>query len=181
MKTRTVLLWAIALFIIDQIIKIVINRYFIDVRFDIIPPLFYFKPTFNHQYSWVNGLLHLGMGFWTHIIIFSFITILVVFYYDWIKTISGNSKLLNIAFIFGFAGITCSFIGTIFWNGCLDYIYLKPLFVFDLKDLYVDTFAILFCLYYLKNRKYLSTFKNKDVINHFKNRFTSIKNINGND
>ena len=173
MKTKAVLLWAIALFILDQVIKVVINQYFLDVRFDIIPPLFYFKPTFNHNYSYVNSLFKLGMGFWTHIIIFSFVVIITVFVYDLMKTISGNNKLLNVAFIFGFAGLLSGYIGTIVWNGCLDYIYLKPLFVFDLKDLYIDTFLVLFFLYLHKNRKYLSTFKTKDIIHHFKNRFTS--------
>ena len=173
MKTKTVLLWAIALFIIDQAIKIVINQYFIDVKFDIIPPLFYFKPTFNHNYSYINSLFKLGMGFWTHIIIFSFAVIFSIFLYDLMKTISGNNKLLNVAFIFAFAGLLSGYIGTIVWNGCLDYIYLKPLFVFDLKDLYINCFLILLFLYSIIDRKHMSTFKTKDIINHFKNRFTS--------
>jgi len=176
MKTKYVLLWAIVLFAIDQTIKIVIDRYFLDVRFDIISPLFYFKPTFNHQYSWINGLFGLGMGFWAHIVIFCVIAVLVAFFYDWMKSISGNNKMLNIAFVFCFAGMISSLIGTIFWNGCLDYIYLKPLFVFDLKDLFIDTFIILLLLYLHKNNKHLSSIKNKDLICHFKNRFSSIIN-----
>ncbi len=170
MKIKHVLLWALILFAVDQAVKIIIDRYFFDVRFDIVPPLFYFKPTFNHQYSWVNGLFHLGMGFWVHIVLFCLIAVLFIALYDWMRTASDNAKMLNVAFIFCFAGLTSSLIGTVFWNGCLDYIYLKPLFVFDLKDLYVDTFVILFLVYYYKNKKHLSSFKNKDMIRHFKNR-----------
>ena len=169
MKTRTVLLWAIALFIIDQIIKIVINRYFIDVRFDIIPPLFYFKPKFNIHYSWVNDLFKLGWGFWTHIIIFCFVVILIVFLYDLFKTIFDNAKIIGIAFSFIFAATLCASIDTIYWGGSLDYIYLKPLFIFDLKDLYSKIWMILFLLIMLKNRKYLATIKTKDMIHYFNN------------
>ncbi len=175
MKTRTVILSAICLFIIDQVIKIVIHHYFLDVNFEIIPPLFYFKPTFNHHYSWINSLFHLGMGFWTHIILFCFVAIIFILLYDWMRAISGNAKILNIAFIFSLAGLMSGFIGTICWNGCLDYIYLKPLFVFDLKDLYIDCFVILFLLYYIRNRKYLSTFKAKDMVDHFKEWFTILQ------
>ena len=170
MKIKTVLLWVIALFVIDQMVKIVIDRYFLDLTFDIIPPLFYFKPTFNHQYSWINGLFHLGMGFWTHIILYSLLALPVIFFYDLMKTITGNNKLLNISFVFFLAGYLSAYIGTIAWNGCLDYIYLKPLFVFDLKDLYINSSTILFLLYYHKNRKQLSALKTKDVIQHVKNK-----------
>ena len=171
MKTKTVLLWAISLFVLDQIVKIVINQHFLDVRFDIIPPFFYFRPKQSQSYSYVNHLFNLGMGFWVHAIIRCFITILIVVLYDLLKTISENAKIINIAFIFAFAAILCSLIDTFLWGGSLDFIYLKPLFIFDLKDLYINVFVILFLLYYIKNRKHLSSFKNKVVINHYKNRF----------
>ena len=172
MKTKKVLLWAIALFILDQIIKVVIDKYFIEVKFDIIPPLLYFKPSFNYKYSWINSLFGLGMGFWTHIIIFSFVSIMAVCIYDWMKTISGNDKLLNIAFVFGFAGVISGYIGTIVWNGCLDYIYLKPLFVFDLKDLYINCFLVLLMWYVIKNWKQLQSIKSNEMFHHFKRRIT---------
>jgi lipoprotein signal peptidase len=176
MKTRTVLLWAIALFVIDQVIKMVINRYFLEVNFDIIPPLFYFKPKFNIQYSYVNYLFNLGWGFWIHVITRCFAVIIIVFTYGLFKIISDNAKIINIAFILGFAASLSALIDNICWGGSLDYIYLKPLFIFDLKDLYIDTFVILFLLYFIKNKKQLESFKNKDMIHYFKNRFTSIKN-----
>jgi len=91
-----------------------------------------------------------------------------------LKTISGDAKIINIAFIFGFAALLSVWVGTIFWKGVLDFIYLKPLFVFDLKDLYINIWVVLFLLYYLKNIKYVSSFKNKDMMKHFKNRFTSL-------
>ena len=170
MKTRAVLLWAIALFVIDQVIKIVINRYFLDINFDIIPPVFYFKPKLSLHYSYVNYLFKLGWGFWTHAIIRCFAFILIVFLYDLFKNISGNAKIINTAFIFAFAALLCSLVDTFCWGGSLDYIYLKPLFIFDLKDLYIDAFVILFLFYCIKNKIHFSFSKNKDIIHHFKNR-----------
>ena len=175
MKTKSVLLWAVVLFVIDQVVKVVINRYFIDVKFDIIPPLFYFRPTFNYQYSWVNGLFGLGIGFWAHIIIFGFVAIVVGLAYDYMKTVYGNGKMINIAFVFSFAAVMSGFIGTILWNGCLDYIELKGFFVFDLKDLYINIFTILFFWNLIYNFKHRLSFKNKGIISHFKNRFTSLQ------
>jgi len=174
MKTKIVLLWAIALCAIDQTIKIVIDRHFLDVRFDIISPLLYFSPTFNHDYTWINNLFSLGIGFWVHIVFFCFAVVpILVVGYDVFKTISNNAKIINIAFIFAFAAALSALIGTIFWGGCLDYIYLKPLFVFDLKDLYMNIFVILLLLYYLKNKKMLKEI-DKDVNNHLKSRFASL-------
>jgi len=174
MKVKQVVYRVIVLFFVDQIIKVIIDRYFLDIKFDIIPPLFYFKPTFNHEYSWINGLFQLGLGFWANIIIFVFISVFFIALYDFTKTLS-NTKLIHITFIFGFAGMLCSLIGTILWNGCLDYIYLKPLFVFDLKDLYVDCFVILFLVCCYKDKRLLSI-KTKDFVQHFKNRFKKLKN-----
>ena len=173
MNTKSILIWAIILFVIDQIIKVVVNQFFLEVKFAIITQLFYFQPTFNHHYSWINSLFKLGRGFWEHIIIFSFDTLLIVSFLDLMRAKCGKNKLLSIAFVFCFAGLISSFIGTIIWNGCLYYIYLKPLFVFDLKDLYLNAFAVLLLVYFLKNRKLLSTITTKDVIYHFKNRFKS--------
>ena len=42
--------WVIVLVLIDSAIKIIINGYFLDVRFDIIPNLFEFRPKFNDHY-----------------------------------------------------------------------------------------------------------------------------------
>ena len=175
MKTRTVLLWAIALFVIDQAIKMVINRNFLDINFDIIPPLFYFKPKFNIQYSYVNYLFNLGWGFGIHVILRCFTFVILFVLYDLFKTISGNAKIINIAFSFIFAAALCSLIDTVCWGGSLDYIYLNPLFVFDLKDLYSNIFLILFILSCIKSDKDLSSF-DKEATDYFKNRFTSIKN-----
>ena len=175
MKTKTVIAWIIILFCIDQAIKIIIDRYFLDVNFEIIPHLFYFKSTFNDKFSYINGLLNLGMGFWVHIVLFCFAFLLLIAFYDFMKFASGNAKSIDIICIFGFAGAISSLFCTIFWGGCLDYIYLKPLFVFDLKDLYINCFVVLLLIYYIRNKQRLSSVKTKDMVHHFKNRLSRNK------
>jgi len=156
----------------DSVIKIIINGYFLDVRFDIIPNLFEFKPVFNKQYSYVNYLFGLEMGFGLHLFLFCFAFVIALASYDFFKHIPNGRKLLDISFIFAFSGIICAFIGLV-TGGCLDYIYLKPLFVFDLKDLYIDCFLILYFYYFFKYKKSLKSVKLKDMTGHFKNRFKS--------
>jgi signal peptidase II len=174
MKTKTVLLWTTVLFVIDRVVKVVIDRYFINVKFEIIPPVFYFRPTFNPQYSWVNGLFGLGMGFWAHVVLLGFAAIIFVLLYDFMKKISGNRKIVSIAFIFGFAGVMSSFIGTIVWNGCLDYIEWRRFTVFDLKDLYINIFLTLLVWYYIMNWKHLSSLKLENIVRHYKTRTASL-------
>ena len=123
---------------------------------------------FNLSYSHVNELFSLVMGFWMHILIYCFVTMFLIVSYDFLRTLSGNAKMINIAFIFGFAAVSSVFIDSFSWIGILDYIYLKPLFVFDLKDVYINIWIILFWLYCFKIRENLIP----SMINHFKNRFS---------
>jgi hypothetical protein len=72
--------------------------------------------------------------------------------------------------------LLCSLVDTFIWGGSLDYIYLKPLFVFDLKDLYNKIWLIPFLFYFFKNRNHIETIKSKELIVHFKNQISSIAN-----
>ena len=175
MKTPKIIYWILLLIALDQTIKIIINSFFLETQFEIIPSLFEFKPTFNDKHSWVNSLLYgnfnVNVGLWFHIILFLFIGIIVFTFYAYFRNnIAENKKLLNVAFIFSIAGIICAFIGNLIWKkGTLDFIYLKPLFVFDLKDLYLNCcFIPLFLIYAHKNREQIRTIKIKNVIDYIK-------------
>lgn len=177
MKLRTILCWIFVLVIIDQVIKIVINTFFLDSQFEIIPSLFEFNPIFNDKHSYVNSLFynkfHINLGLWPHLILFLILEIVVLALYDYFrKNISKNRKLLDAAVIFQSAGIICALIGNLIWkNGTLDYIYLKPLFVFDLKDLYLNCFSILFLIYVWLNRNEIHQIKMKNIILRVKHYF----------
>ncbi len=172
---RQTIFGIILLIIIDQTIKIVINAYYLDCRFEIIPSLFEFKPTFNTKHSYVNVLLdkhfHINIGLLPHVVMFVLSGIVILTIYFSLKSISNNknTKILDISIIFQMAAIFCALSGNLIWKkGTLDYIYLKPLFVFDLKDLYTDIFACLLFVYVFRNRGQLKNIEFKDLIRHAK-------------
>jgi len=75
-----------------------------------------------------------------------------------------------------YAGLICALIGNLIWKkGTLDYIYLKPLFVFDLKDTYLDVFIVIFIIYAINNKTQLKPIKMKDVFLYAKNRLKKDK------
>ena len=140
MKTQEIILWTLLLIIIDQVIKIITNSYFLESHFDIIPSLIELKPTFNDKHSYFNSLLNrysnLNIGLEIHLSLFLIAEIVILTLYSFFRSFSDNIKLLDIAIIFQMAGMICALIGNLIWeNGTLDYIYLKPLFIFDLKDI----------------------------------------------
>ena len=177
MKAQKMVYWIFLLILIDQAVKIIINSFFLETQFDIIPSLFEFKPSFNNKHSWVNALLYkhfnINIGLWVHLILFLFTGITVLsFYYYCRNNIVEKKKLLDVAFIFSIAGIICALIGNLIWKkGTLDYIYLKPLFVFDLKDLYIDCFVVLFFIYVHKNKTQMKTIKIKNIITYIRDNF----------
>jgi lipoprotein signal peptidase len=182
MKIRTILYWVIILVIIDQIIKIIVNAYFLESRFDIIPSLFEFRPCFNTKHSYFNVLLYkhfnIDIGLYAHIILFLIIEIVVLIFYVYFRNIDLRSKkLLDFAFIFQLAGVICAFSGNLIWEkGTLDYIYLKPLFIFDLKDLYLNCFLVLFLIFLLRNDTETRKIKLKDVVLYIKNEIFKKEN-----
>jgi hypothetical protein len=163
--------------IIDQLIKVIINKYYLNTKFEIVPSLLEFKPTFNDKYNYFNFLLssywNINIKLWIHIITLFIGLIVMLLIYDYLQSISKKSKLLNLSFIFWLAGISCTFIGWVFWEkGVLDYIYLKPLFVFDLKDLYLDSFICLLLIYLHKHKKEWKSDSTHHMINHMKEHLT---------
>lgn len=175
MKVRNIICWIIVLVILDQTVKLFIYHNYLDLRFDIIPSILEFRPTFNTKHSYVNSLLYnnfgFDAGFWPHIILFIIIEIVFLFLYLYLRNNTQKNRLLDIAFIFQTAGILCAYAGNILWReGTLDFIFLKPLFVFDLKDLYLNCFLVLFLMFYLKNQKRLNEVKIKDWVRSRKHR-----------
>lgn len=175
MKTREIIWWTLLLIFIDQATKIVIYHFYMDTHFDIIPSLFEFRPVFNDKHSYVNYLLNqklnINIGFWIHMVIFAVAECIILVLYVFLRSLSKKTKLLDIAIIFQTSGIICALLSNIVWEkGVLDFIYLKPLFIFDLKDIYLNTFIVFFLIYVHKHREKVRTAKIKDVFNHLRNR-----------
>ena len=120
-----------------------------------------------------NGILRKISKLNSYLTIFSFLLILsslfkpsliIVFIPSlWLtfrNNIHKNKILLDVAFSFITAAAICAISGNLIWQkGTLDYIYLKPLFIFDLKDLYSNVFLILLIVYTFKNKAELKKVK----------------------
>ena len=166
MNVRKIIFLICLLIIIDQTIKIVIYSFFMEIRFEIIPSLFEFRPFFNVNHTYVNDLLYkyfnINLGLLFHIALFLFILIILIpsLWLTFRNNIHKNKILLDVAFSFITAAGICAISGNLIWQkGTLDYIYLKPLFIFDLKDLYSNLFFILFFVYVIKNKAELKKVK----------------------
>lgn len=77
---------------------------------------------------------------WIHIIGVAIMLYLIIAFFLFLLRRVGTNRLANVMFSFLIAGATCSLIDKVCWNGSLDYILLKGMFTFDLKDLYIDVF-----------------------------------------
>ena len=186
MKIRSIIIWILILITIDQSIKILIHNFYGDLHFEIIPSLFEFKPTFNVKHSWINTLLNknfgINVGLFPHVVLYVLIGIFIPLFFSFYRNnIPTNTKLIDLAIVFLLAAVICALIGNLIWrNGTLDYIYLKPWFVFDLKDLYSDIGIVIFLIYAFKNREHLEKLskglKIRDVYIDTKNRLGLIKN-----
>ena len=155
MKTSGLKRWiiVIALISFEQAIKLVINSFYLYKNISIIPNAVYFKPMFNRDYSWVNSMLQLGIGKWLHIVLVAVMILLIVRFYAYMNYRSVNDKMMDWIYTLVISGAMCSLIDKVFWNGSLDYIALKGLFTFDLKDLYVDISIGLILLFALTGSK----------------------------
>ena len=104
-------------------------------------------------------------------VIFAVAECIILALYIFLRSLSKKTKLLDTAITFQIAGLICALLGNIVWKkGVLDFIYLKPLFVFDLKDLYNNFFVVFLLIYVHKYREKVNTTKIKEVINLLRNR-----------
>lgn len=167
MKKRKFFLGSIiSLVILDQLIKVLIKRSYMGNEQELISNFIYFKPHLNIHYSWINSLLDLGIGFLSHIIAVVTVLIILIFTFDYIKSKNSDHKDVRLIFIFFFAGAICSLIDKLFWGGSLDYVYLKNLFIFDLKDCYVTFGGILSVVLGFKYESEMREFKIGSLIKH---------------
>ncbi len=174
MTRKTIILGIIFLVTLDQGIKIVIANYFIETKFDIIDSVLGFHPIFNDRYSYFNIISNLNLGLLPHAILLIILQLLIIFYYDYSKTIQGSTKILDLAFIFGESALICVFCGFFFWkDGILDFLFLYP-FIFDLKDIYLNGFVIFFLYnhYKYKIERQSSTIK---INEYLKDKYLLLK------
>ena len=137
MKIKNILLWIGGLTALDQLLKFIIDSKYLGANFEIVPNLFEFRPKYNFNYTYINDVFDLGMTFWLAIAQVLILSIVVFIIYKALRRSSTHKKLIDTGIIFLYSALLSALISYIFLGGVLDYIYLKPLFIFDLKDLYL--------------------------------------------
>jgi signal peptidase II len=136
-------------------------------NFNLIGGIVSFKPHINTDYSWLNSSMKLGISFTVHIIMNITAIILILLAYDFLRSRHALSILEHMVFAMLFSGALCSMIDKVFWGGSLDYIYLKGLFIFDLKDVYISAFEVLFLWCFITNYKNFRDLKFREMMNEF--------------
>lgn len=111
---------------------------YLEINKAILAPWLYFKPMFNRDYSWINSMLQLGVGRWAHIVMVSAIILLIFLLYNSLRMRLETTFLINGTFALFFSAAICSLIDKVYWDGSLDYIFIKGFFTFDLKDVYIN-------------------------------------------
>lgn len=151
---------------IDQLVKYIVNRFFFQTVFEIIPGILAFRPVHNTDMSWFGSLgLQIFANYYVTVIINLLIFIIAIVLYRYIYVnMEVRGKLTQTIFIFLFAAILCSTIDRIFWGGSIDYIRLEGFFTFDIKDCYMTAFIILFIVSYFKYQKEWNKFNVKTFI-----------------
>lgn len=171
MKNKSLYFWIIVLIMIDQFSKIITNNFYLDKNVSIISNLVYYRPHLNTDYSWINSLFNFGIGFWGHIIPLVIVLIIMLIAFDYIYYNGKNSKLTDFIFVFLLSGTVCSLVDKVFWGGSLDFIYLKSLFTFDIKDCYITVGGEILMLYaFIKYWRAINEFKEIHLIQHCKKR-----------
>ncbi|MDP4090314.1 MAG: signal peptidase II [Bacillota bacterium] len=169
MKISNIKTWLAVIFLIflEQGIKIIINNNFLDRHIPIVPPLLYFDPMFNRDYSWFNSMLNLNIGKGLHVFVAAVMIIFIYLVYRYLNKRLGNRKAVNFMFAFLFSGAVCSLLDKVLWNGSLDYILVDGYFTFDLKDVYIDIFIGLMILMMLIKREAFKTLDDKELMRDF--------------
>lgn len=147
------------LIVIDQAIKIIIHKYFfIKDKIKIVDGILYFKPVINTKLSYISSKFNIETNRITALIITILIIYLIImlrFYF--------NNKIANKSAIAGvdilISSSVCAFIDRLFWGGSLDYIYLKNMFIMDLKDIYAFIAAILMLIFIQTNKDEVKRFR----------------------
>ena len=153
-QVQRTLLFAALLIFVEQGIKLIVNRN-LNASYPILPPLLYFRPMFNRDYSWINSMFQLGVGKGIHIVLVLVMLALILLAYRYCVKRSQGSRYVDAMFSILIAGALCSLIDKLFWGGSLDYILLRGFFTFDLKDVYINAFIAMIILGLLFKNKAL--------------------------
>lgn len=169
-STKSILICLFTFVVIDQGIKLIIKRWFFDKSFVIINDILNFDPIINTQGSWLNARFGANVSF-VALIIFNAVGLFFILeIYRYCVYKDYKCSWLDFAFIFMFSGAICSLIDKVFYGGSLDFIGVIPLFIADIKDIYL-CIAIFFVFLFF----YISKLLDEDDETSMKKDLTAIK------
>lgn len=147
----------LALTVLDQAVKLLIQFFWLTVDTDLIGPLLRFRPVHNTNLSWAGNFIPFLSGMKVTVILNLLCIALYISYYAFYRSRQKEpAKSAAFIFVCGMAGCLCSLIDKIFWGGSLDFLQIPRLFTFDLKDCYLSASLCLFVLVGLKHGEDIS-------------------------
>lgn len=134
----------LALVGLDHGIKLVIFLIGVDkINYQIVPNLIYLQPKYNLYGSYLGSLFSIKFSNLSYIVLYIIVGFLLVEGYNFYVTRNNETFWSSSFYLMVLAGIVASGFDKVFWGKTLDTLYIKPLFVCDLKDFYI-TFALFF-------------------------------------
>ena len=155
------------LIIADQGIKLYINARYLGMTLPVAPPVIYFRPIFNTDYSWFASMLDLSVSKWLHIALVGVVLAVIVLFYRYLQNHLSKNNTVNVLFAFLFSGAFCSLLDKLFWNGSLDFILIQNMFTFDTKDVYISIFVGLTLLFLVQKNKVFHEITNNNLMQNF--------------
>lgn len=147
----------ILLVALDQVVKLIISKWFMNKHLSIIGNIISFHPKQNTNLSWGGNFIGILSNMWVVVFLNILILVILISGYSFYRSKVNNASMsVNILYIFGMAGAICSLIDKIFWGGSLDFIEIGKLFICDLKDCYLTIAECLFLVIGLKHEKDIS-------------------------
>jgi Lipoprotein signal peptidase len=167
-KSKTTWLFVVLLILLDQGIKLYISGNFtVGQSIPLLPPVLYFFPIFNTNYTWVSSMMDISLSKWIYIAIVAFLLVIILLFYRYLQNRLSQNNTVNVLFAFLFSGALCSLLDKLFWNGSLDFIQLNHFFTFDTKDVYVSVFIGLVLLFIVQSNKVLKEIGSSSVLRGF--------------
>lgn len=146
-RFKTYGLWISILVLLDQCIKLIIDRYWFNSTFTIINNFLRFRPIINVNLSWGGNYFEILSNPWVVNTLNIVVILVVIFGYRHYKqTLNKYEPWPTIIYVLLMAGSICSLIDKLFWGGSLDFIQIPLFFTFDLKDCYLSVALTIFVL-----------------------------------
>lgn len=182
-KTKRIPVIAIILLLlIDQGLKYYlfsIDYQSLDIP--IIEPSFFFNPVQNTHGSYLASLLNIQVPKIFYFILYIIVGFVLAKGYRFYASKKGNSIWLSSFVALFLSGILCVAIDNAYWGGSLDYIYIHPLYTFDIKDIYLTMGGLCLAIelwneHLLFGNK-ISAEREKELMKEFKRFLISEKKI----